>query len=134
MSIAQAIIRDPGKAVLVAATQSATAVAPSSAVATLRFNGLVVEGSGGGSFNTKFKWLSRATPTIFEVRATSVSGAVPSGVDATWKDLGGVITYSRTRPINGFDVATFTVEIRRKSDAFPIGSVLFELETLREPP
>lgn len=113
---------------LSAASQSATSITPSNAIATLQFFLDILRGHNGSSYNTKYTWVAApAVSTDYEIKFTHVSGTVASGVDNTWGSPSSK-TASLTQSVVGSATSTFAVRIRAVADpSVELGPVNFTL-------
>ncbi len=116
-------------------TASDSVLSPETGIAiyTLGNNGIITATELSGPDSTD-PWI---TPQInmsgYEARATLLSGTLSSGTTGAWQNLGVTREWSReASPGTGLHTTSFTLEIRRASDATVLASETITLQAISE--
>jgi hypothetical protein len=115
---------------------SSESVSPAAATAGYRLTsaGNIEFTTGDNNFSDQGDWISPQTNmAAYECRADMVSGTLTSGTTGAWQSLSTTRTWQLQRTTNGTSTASFTLQIRRTSDATVMDTATISLTALREP-
>jgi hypothetical protein len=118
-------------------TADSEEISPASATASfaLASDGDIDRTTGTNSISDQGDWISpQINMASYECRADVLSGTLTSGTTGAWINLGTTRTWTLQRTTNGTSTASFTLQIRRASDAVVLDSATISLSATRDPP
>lgn len=125
----------PASVNLVDANAQNIRVEPNNASARLQFGGLVVQRVLPGSAENLYTWYVAGDTSLFQARATLLSGTVPSGDSlGVWHPVNGslVVGWTISRTTIGESSCSLQVEIRRSDTGAVLGSATWTLMARKE--
>ena len=118
----------PDLVFLTNASAKATRPEPGTATATLSVSNIgAVVRTINGSGTSLYTWLIVGAASDYDVRATHISGTVPTGTFGSWLNCGTTRSWSLSQGSLGTTTGSFTVELSQAGLATPIASATFTL-------
>jgi hypothetical protein len=118
-------------------TAESEEVNPAAATAAYRLTsaGNIEHTTGDNTVVDMGDWITPQTNMAnYECRADIVSGTLSTGTTGAWQSLSSTRTWTKQQVINGTSTVSFTLQIRRASDAVVMDSATVTLTATRLPP
>jgi hypothetical protein len=118
-------------------TAESEEISPAAATATFRLTsaGNIEHTTGDNTIVDMGDWITPQTNMAnYECRADIVSGSLSTGTTGAWQSLASTRTWTLQQVTNGTSTASFTLQIRRASDAVVMDSATITLTATRLPP